>query len=1209
MRRSLQVALDQIKVVKSALRRNGFAKQQDLADRADISRDTVSRFLNGKPVDATNFMELCEILNLRHEDISAYGNDNEVIEVMAPSEYENNCDWGSAPNVAHFQGRESEVEKFKCWILQDSCQVLVIAGMGGMGKTFLAAKLAQEIEKNFNFVIWRSLREAPSCQDLLIDLLSRFSNSHRLNNLDEQCKAIENTNLIQDLLRYLNQKRCLIVFNNFETVMQPDVSTAGQFRSMYQDYENLLRALSEQRHRSCVIITSNEPIKDLIPIYGNGTPVRIFEIQGLDVESCRKILHGKGVISNPKEAEDRLIHIYNGHPKCLQLVASSIQEMFLGNIQDFLDSRVYIFNGIKDFLDQQFQRLLPLEAAIINWLAINQEPVQESRLHEDMHQIPKQKIRESLQSLRRRSFIDRRTEGFTLQHFICDYVINKLIDQIIAELQSDRFEALQRYSLQNVNAFDNVRQAQLNLILDPLCQRLINDYGINQLESKLKSFVEELQENHVGQTGYAAGNIFNILVTIRKLNQPEAKLILQDYDFSSLDLRQADMRSVKLSNVNLSLTDLSKARFREAHGGILALAISQDGQWMVVGDASHKAYIWKAQEGTFKPHSTLQGHTHWVRAVAISPVSPVSPNRTYVATGGEDRTIRLYSLETGDPVSVLKGYQSRIRSLAFDPQGRYLASASDDGTIVVWSMATQQRHETWPTSEDRIRAVVFSPDGRFVFAAGFGGKIYSLELQQNEKTTLETSRTIRALAVHPSQPLLAIGSDDGSVRLFDYQTHEEQAYFPAHRDWVRYVVFSQDGQFLASASEDGSIVIWRSSDDHNCYQRHRILKGHTSRIWSLAFTPDNQQLISVSDDQSIKIWNIKSGICISTFQGYSCKVRSVSYSQNDQLIATSSDDQTVRIWDAKNGLERCVLTGHTGRAWSLCFLPHRELLATGSELLATGGELLATGSDDRTVRLWIPNQERCLEVFKKHTSWVRCVAVHPAGLLIASVGDDKLVRLGNLDTREWQTLDLKHQDWILSVAFSPNGCFLATGSDDGTAKVWDFKQQRELNHTFQHDGWIRAVAFSPDSTLLATGSNDECIRIWNLDSGSYIELRGHNNWVRTVAFHPTQHHILVSGGYDQAIILWDIQSGRPIKSFKGHQEAVTSLSFNSTGALLASGSEDETIKQWNVETGECIMTLRVPRPYEKTNIQGATGLTRAQRQTLKALGAIEEEIS
>ena len=109
-----------------------------------------------------------------------------------------------------------------------------------------------------------------------------------------------------------------------------------------------------------------------------------------------------------------------------------------------------------------------------------------------------------------------------------------------------------------------------------------------------------------------------------------------------------------------------------------------------------------------------------------------------------------------------------------------------------------------------------------------------------------------------------------------------------------------------------------------------------------------------------------------------------------------------------------------------------------------------------------------------------------------------------------------------------------------------------------------------------------------------------------VTFCP-ERPLLASGSTDQTIQLWDINEGIPIRTLQGHRGDIASLTFSHDGRLLLSGSDDGTMKLWHVDTGTCQLTLRADRPYERMDITGVTGLTEAQKETLKILGAIEKD--
>jgi WD40 repeat protein len=1092
-------------------------------------------------------------------------------------------DWGDAIDVSIFYGRDQELTILQTWVVQDRCRLVTLLGMGGMGKTSLSIKLAEEIQSEFECLIWRSLRDAPTIDELLTTLIQFLS--------QQQDTLIPESvgGKLSRLIELLRRSRCLVILDNFEAVLQGG-KQSGTYRDGYEMYGELLKRVGEIAHQSCVLLTSREKPQEVSIQASDRLPVRILPLAGLDVATGQHILEIKGLQGAVDDVEQLIAH-YRGNPLALKMAATSIQDLFAGNIGQFLNQGTTVFNGMSHLLKQQCDRLSSLEQAVMNWLAINREPVTLANLQADLAiKLPSYKLMEVLESLRWRSLVESSAIGFTQQPVIMEAMTESLIERVSDEIVAEQPDVFLSHALIKAQAKDYIRDSQIRVILQPLVDRLLTRLGSpKQLQHKLNRLLDFLQTHSTNRSNYGAGNLLNLF---RQLETD-----LTGYDFSSLSIRQAYLQDVNLHQVNFTEAEFVNCAFASTFGGVTCVAFSPDGNQLTTSDTNGSIQIWSLTNG--KQLALCTGHNSWVWSVAYSPSQPI------LASCGQDHQVRLWDSQTGQCLKLLEGHTGIATSVTFSPDGLWLASTSGDQTIRLWNVATGQCVQVLHGHAACVWSAVFHPDGKTLFSAGEDNVIrhWSLDRGQCIQTLTGHEHWVRTIDLSPDGQKLVSGSDDQTLKLWDVTTSTCLATLTGHHKPVTSVTFNSDGRTLASSSYDQTVKLW-CVVSQQCLQ---TLHKHTNFVWSVAFHPTQLLLASGGEDYTARLWDMQTGQCSKTFQGHSNSIYTIALSTTHHLLASGHEDQTLKLWDfnyqtlsaTSNPQPFRVLRGHTGRIFSIAFAP------SSCEKLSTD-QILASGSADRTIKLWNSHTGQCLHTLQGHTSWVWAIAFHPNGKQIASASYDHTIKLWDVDTGECLHTITGHTSCVLSVAFSPDGQWLVSGGYEQTIKLWNFKTGQCLITLQAHLNRVWAVTFSPDSQYLATGGDDRTIKLWEVATGRCVKtLEGHTNQVLALLF-DADGTSLISSSADKTIRIWNVATGDCTTVIQQHQNWVWSLIQCRDDRVFLSSSQDETIKAWNLETGIHLKTLRCPRPYEGAIVTGATGLTEAQKVILQALGAIGE---
>src|SRR6266852_4791055 len=302
---------------------------------------------------------------------------------------------------------------------------------------------------------------------------------------------------------------------------------------------------------------------------------------------------------------------------------------------------------------------------------------------------------------------------------------------------------------------------------------------------------------------------------------------------------------------------------------------------------------------------------------------------------------------------------------------------------------------------------------------------------------------------------------------FAHASHARSVFTEAF-GMILSVTFNPSGKLLAAGTTDGEIRLWQTTDGTPLL----TCQGHTDWVWSVVFSPDGTILASGSQDKTIRLWDVSTGQCLKILQEHSSFVRSVAFSPDGTILASGSEDKTVCLSSVITGECRKILQGHTNRVRSATF--------------SSDGTLLASGSEDQTIRLWDVSTGQCLKTQQGHINQVWSVGFSPDGSMLASGGHDQTIRLWDVSTGQCRKILQGHTHQIWSVAFSPSGSILASGSEDQTIRLWDINTGQCLQVLSGHINRVWSVTFSPNGSILASGSEDKTIRLWDVQRGESL---------------------------------------------------------------------------------------------------------------------------
>ena len=670
-----------------------------------------------------------------------------------------------------------------------------------------------------------------------------------------------------------------------------------------------------------------------------------------------------------------------------------------------------------------------------------------------------------------------------------------------------------------------------------------------------------------GRFGEEVGyGVFSLIDPIKYVRQD-----LLGGNLLNLDLTYISFNGMSLGNIITSNTNLQKSKIRmenllnKGHSScITSIAYVSTSNTILSGSFDRTIKEWSVITG--QCIQTFYGHELIVNSIAVAP-----DERTFIS-GSRDSTIKEWDRITGKCVRTYAEHKGDILSVAYAPDGKSFISGAEDESIKEWDIVTGNCIRTYKGHRNGVYTVVYSPDAKTILSGGVDGQV-----KEWDRNTGECIRsygiwhgTVNRIVFSNDFSTLLLGCEDGTIVELNRVTGHFVNTYKGNVRGINTVTYSPDGNYIISgagtsndtfSSNNTTIFEW-DRNSGQCIKKY----SHCGWVTSIIVFPHGNSFVSGGGDGVLIEWNRTTGNIMSVFRNCNVDIRLVSFEPNNRLFlmvpdnSLSSNSSYIVEWDSLQFKCTHIYIGHKGGIISIDY--------------SKDGKSFISGSYDKTIKEWDIATGQCIRSYEGHTSTVECVAYAPDSNTIISGSDDNTIKEWDRATgecvRTYETGNLK----ITSVLFAANGKTIIFVTGDNAIKEMD-RVTGQCIHTYEgHSHWVTCISYAPDGKTFISGSLDNTIKEWDRATGQCIcTYEGHRISVSSVAFAPDGKTFL-SGSWDNTVRVWDRATGQCLRMCKGHSNFVNSVAFATDGKTFLSGSADGTARVWSTETGECLKVIR-----------------------------------